>query len=271
VGTSLKELAVVLQSSHREELLYSSCDGDVRSLWSTFAGQEVAAFFQVDLLVPMEIRGVRFYMGKNSDDYPRGASVLVSGDGTAWRRLEGVRRAFMIDTRGGDGWLTDHVGLYWDPITTRLIRVELTTRCSKRWWSIAEAELLVTVPARSVSTSRQTADLKPRMTLERLARRGTSLVARVRVKNQSSVVWLRDAPLGVGTVRLAFRWFKGDTELPGSRRVYLPSAVFPGDERVVETKLEIPTVPGGYTLRIDVVDEGLAWLPGGIAREVVIE
>jgi hypothetical protein len=42
-------------------------------------------------------------------------------------------------------------------------------------------------------------------------------------------------------------------------RAWLPGSVAPGESATVEACFHLPTTPGRYLLRLDMVDEGVSW------------
>jgi len=62
------------------------------------------------------------------------------------------------------------------------------------------------------------------------------------------------------TFHLSNHWFQGATEitLDGLRTV-LPRRICPGETVQMMGSLQVPTAPGTYTLKWDLVYEGVAW------------
>lgn len=82
----------------------------------------------------------------------------------------------------------------------------------------------------------------------------------VKVVNTGGAVWLAHAKGDRGAVRLGWRWFKGDQEVPHtSGRELLPYDVFPGQAYVFKAGIRTPPEPGEYTLELGLVSEGVTW------------
>src|SRR5262249_48202446 len=75
----------------------------------------------------------------------------------------------------------------------------------------------------------------------------------VRVQNLSNFVWSPG-------VNLSYHWYDagGNTVVWDGLRTSLAGLAI-GDVRPVTVNVAVPTAPGAYTLRFDVVQEGVAW------------
>jgi len=82
----------------------------------------------------------------------------------------------------------------------------------------------------------------------------------LRVANTGGGVWLAKTQDGRGAVRLGWRWFKGDQEVPHLLgRQELTYDVFPGQTYEFKTKIPTPSEPGEYTLELGLVSELVTW------------
>ena len=72
-------------------------------------------------------------------------------------------------------------------------------------------------------------------------------------------MWLAQTQDGKGTVRLGWRWFKGEQEVPLlSGRKGLTYDVLPGQRYEFKTRIPTPSEPGEYTLALGLVNELMA-------------
>jgi 6-pyruvoyl-tetrahydropterin synthase related domain len=80
------------------------------------------------------------------------------------------------------------------------------------------------------------------------------------VVNTGGAVWLAHAEGDRGAVRLGWRWFKGEQEVPFAEgRELLRHDVFPRQSHVFQTRINTPVEPGEYTLQLGLVSEFLTW------------
>ncbi len=87
---------------------------------------------------------------------------------------------------------------------------------------------------------------------------GDLIPASLIATNTGRAVWLASAPGERGAVRLGWRWYRGDRE-EASGRALLLSNLFPGQTARLAARISAPTVPGDYTLVIDMVSELVTW------------
>lgn len=88
----------------------------------------------------------------------------------------------------------------------------------------------------------------------------TVISAQVRVRNDGSKTWLKT---GANPVRLGYHWLNGQGQpvsVPaGDFRSELPANIEPGKDAALTVKIGVPAQPGSYTLRLDMVEEGVTW------------
>lgn len=92
--------------------------------------------------------------------------------------------------------------------------------------------------------------------------RGSRTRLRLRVHNAGRAPWPRTETLGPGSIRLGVRVFRADGSLfadPPGARVELPSAVAPDESCDIAIDIALPSVAGAYTLKVDLVQEGVCW------------
>jgi hypothetical protein len=87
---------------------------------------------------------------------------------------------------------------------------------------------------------------------------GSAIPVTVMARNTGSAVWLSASPHDRGAVRLAWRWFRGDEELPGGRAP-LSGDITPGGSAELSARIPVPSKRGDYTLIIDMVSERVTW------------
>jgi SAM-dependent methyltransferase len=84
---------------------------------------------------------------------------------------------------------------------------------------------------------------------------------RLRVTNTGDTLWLAEPRPAGGHVGLGGHLFDADKKLVarGHFRAALPHDVAPGQSLELTSELWLPAEPGRYTLRLDLVDEGVTW------------
>lgn len=87
---------------------------------------------------------------------------------------------------------------------------------------------------------------------------GELITASLVATNTGHAVWLASALGERGAVRLGWRWYHADREAGGGRALLL-SNLFPGQTARFTARISAPTVPGNYTLVIDMVSEFMTW------------
>ena len=92
---------------------------------------------------------------------------------------------------------------------------------------------------------------------------GAKEVLQVKVKNDGNLLWLARAPQGwMNIVTLGDRWLTADengvvNDLDS--RAVLPHDLKPGEEAELTLTVTAPSMPGVYTLELDMVHEGVTW------------
>lgn len=87
---------------------------------------------------------------------------------------------------------------------------------------------------------------------------GERFVVTLSTTNIGAGVWRAAAPGDRGAVRLGWRWYRGDQEVAAGREILL-SDVPPGHSAQFKARIVSPSLPGDYTLILDLVSEGVAW------------
>jgi SAM-dependent methyltransferase len=93
------------------------------------------------------------------------------------------------------------------------------------------------------------------------AKAGDAIRVRVRVRNHTETVWLKDSGRDRGFVRLGAHLLDGERAVVNNDygRAELPTDVAQGDVVEVEMRLTAPEEAGRYTVELDMVDEGICW------------
>jgi hypothetical protein len=83
----------------------------------------------------------------------------------------------------------------------------------------------------------------------------------IKVTNKSSAKWAALLPgtSVVQAVNIAYRWWQGKDLVSEGKRAMLPADLGPGESTTVELAIVAPTIPGTYTLRVEPVQEAVAW------------
>jgi len=83
----------------------------------------------------------------------------------------------------------------------------------------------------------------------------------VQVTNKSSAKWPAFLPgrSAIQSVNIAYRWWQVNDMVGEGNRAVLPADLGPGESVTVELAVIAPTTPGTYTLRVEPVQEAVAW------------
>ncbi len=94
-----------------------------------------------------------------------------------------------------------------------------------------------------------------------LAVTGAQTAVPIAVTNSGNFTW---PAAGANPVDLSYHWSDsaGRTVLWDGLRTKLAADVAPGGSQTLQAAIQFPTAPGTYTLRWDLVQEGLAWFSG---------
>jgi hypothetical protein len=77
----------------------------------------------------------------------------------------------------------------------------------------------------------------------------------VTVTNTGSLTWGANSAF-----RLAYHWYQGSTVIIyDGHRTFLPQNVGPGQSLTLQAVLQAPGTAGTYTLKWDMVHEGVTW------------
>ena len=103
----------------------------------------------------------------------------------------------------------------------------------------------------------QITDVKPSWQVEP----GASFTVQAKVKNVGDTIWLAEPTPYGGFVTLGAKLLDTDNLLleQDYGRALLGADVVPGEETTVEIRLDAPAEPGEYRIKLDLVDECMAW------------
>ncbi|MFC6084137.1 discoidin domain-containing protein [Sphaerisporangium aureirubrum] len=204
-------------------------DEHVASRWTTETGQAPGQWVQLDLGARMTINNVTLDSEKNTtseDDYPRGYTVLLSGDQSNWTQVASGAGRFKA------------TNINFPPASARFVRV-VQTGTSFRWWSIGTM---------SVGLNGDDYDLQ--LTMD--DRFGRAVARTIRDAHEDTWITAADlddiAAMGLNFVRLPMGWttflnldgtWKAD---PWGKIDWLVEELA---DRGLYTLLDLHTVPGG--------------------------
>jgi hypothetical protein len=111
------------------------------------------------------------------------------------------------------------------------------------------------------ATPRASIDVRTRLGLPLLSRRGRAVTVRTRVKNLSTRAFPAQATYGRRLVRLGAQLCSADGTLieRDHARAWLPRTLGPGEEADVAIDVPVPANAGRYVLKFDLVSEGIDW------------
>jgi len=96
----------------------------------------------------------------------------------------------------------------------------------------------------------------------------------VTVTNKSSDKWpaLLPGRSKIQAVNISYRWWQGKDMVDEGKRALLSSDLGPGESATLELTIEAPTAPGIYTLKVEPVQEAVAWFSdkGGCSFETKV-
>jgi F5/8 type C domain len=122
----------------------AAVDGRMETRWSTRAPQAPGQWLEVELAMPVDLRGLELDLGAAVLEYPRGLAVKIARDG-AWTDAEAT-----VHWIGPLVWTGTHllragverVVVSFPPTRVRALRLVQTGRDTFYAWSVAELRLL---------------------------------------------------------------------------------------------------------------------------------
>jgi len=105
-------------------------------------------------------------------------------------------------------------------------------------------------------------DLKAQIiadSMPKSAKAGTIIILPVKVKNLSNFTWPAKSS---NPVHLSYHWLDKDGKKAvvwDGVRTILPKDLAPGEELLLNPKIEVPKTIGNYILELDLVQEKIAW------------
>jgi SAM-dependent methyltransferase len=98
-------------------------------------------------------------------------------------------------------------------------------------------------------------------------REGERFTITTSVVNRAGTVWLRTGRRGAGDVRAGGRILRLPDRSPvhECERTDIPADMAEGDACVLDVRCLAPDEPGEYVVRLEMIDEGIAWFSGGDA------
>ena len=103
-------------------------------------------------------------------------------------------------------------------------------------------------------------------------RTGTDFFVPLKIKNTGDTLWLAGEEAKPGIVQLGVKLLKGGvlmSEQHGSPP--FRQAIAPGETRNIVAKITAPNEPGVYTLKIDLVDQNIAWFEEHGSKALILE
>lgn len=204
-------------------------DGSAGTVWSTGANQGSGQWFQADLGAAVTFNQIVLDTEKNSgyeQDYPRGYTVQVSKNGTAWTTIAtgtGQRKATAIN---------------FAPVSARYIKITQTGSAGN-WWSIGEFQVYLNHDDYSLFTT-----LNQRF--------GAAAAENIYTAHQDTWITSADfdnlANLGINVIRLPIAWFEIVNEngtIKANAWDKIDWAISQASQRNIYTIIDLHTVPGG--------------------------
>ena len=119
-----------LTASHRDNNVSNAVNGNINSRWDTGTPQVPGMWFQIDLLKPTKLSGLRLNAARSSRDYPRGWKVQTSDDGKTW--------STPIAEGKGDKPITE---IKFPVTSTRHLKITQTGSVKGLFWSIHDLQI----------------------------------------------------------------------------------------------------------------------------------
>jgi hypothetical protein len=88
---------------------------------------------------------------------------------------------------------------------------------------------------------------------------GQLFTVTVTVTNTGTREWKKDACVSKTAFRLAYHWDGGPAPLYEGERKPVNKTVKPGEKVTLELAVLAPSLPGDYTLQLDMIEEGVTW------------
>jgi mono/diheme cytochrome c family protein len=120
-----------LNASHNAAAVAQAVDGDPATRYDTKAPMSAGMWFTIELPAETEICGLQLDYAKSANDFPRGYTVELSGDGETWAPpvAKGV---------GANG----STSVDFPPAKAKWIRITQTGKMPGTFWSIHELQVL---------------------------------------------------------------------------------------------------------------------------------
>ena len=122
-------------------------DGDPSTVWESRRPQTAGMWLTVDLGREATVCNIRFDLGRNITDYPRGYKVETSTDGNQWTHIGEIGDVGQnLFWEGAQPWFLvrgDHFNAAFPPVPARFVKITLTADDpqARWWWAIAEIRI----------------------------------------------------------------------------------------------------------------------------------
>jgi 4-amino-4-deoxy-L-arabinose transferase-like glycosyltransferase len=146
-GNVLKEILRnkwEVESNFKNEDVKYAIDGDIDTRWGSGERQSPGMFFKVDMGRECEINGIKFDLGKFTNDFPRGYTVEVSSDNMHWEKVSNMPQTTALFWEGshpryiGNG---RYFNVAFSPVKARYVKITQTGSDQRFDWSIAEINI----------------------------------------------------------------------------------------------------------------------------------
>ncbi len=121
----------IVSASHATDRAFKAIDEKIETRYETGKEQEAGMWFQIQLPQESLVSGIYLDASSSPGDYPRGYKVEISPDGKTWGEPIAKGR--------GNARTTE---ILFPAVTTKFIRLTLTTAARGRFWSIHDVQLL---------------------------------------------------------------------------------------------------------------------------------